>query len=203
MSSALSRPAPQAYSEDHADALREVVNMAIGQAADALARRLSLFIELSVPSIHLLSATQAVNTVNTLPGVAERTNVVRKTLNNSLQGEAMILLSHADGEKLAALGKSKDQDSQQFIVETSTLLLDCIINNIAKTLELDLNLAQTPGNGTGAVTSLFAADKQDWRQALLIEANFGIEKHGIRYSCLLFITDQAIETLRSQLDDFL
>ncbi len=45
---------PKQYSEDQRDCLQEIVNVAMGQAGDSLARLLEVFVTLSVPKIQTL-----------------------------------------------------------------------------------------------------------------------------------------------------
>ena len=53
----------QPYTEDQNDALQEVVNIAMGQAGDSLARILGNFVELSVPRIRLVTVNDVIKTV--------------------------------------------------------------------------------------------------------------------------------------------
>ena len=48
---------------DQTDALQEVVNIAMGQAGDRLARTLNVFVELSVPRIRLVHVAEVISTV--------------------------------------------------------------------------------------------------------------------------------------------
>ena len=65
MNTVLSEPSMgiQPYTEDQNDALQEVVNIAMGQAGDSLARILGNFVELSVPRIRLVTVKDVIKTV--------------------------------------------------------------------------------------------------------------------------------------------
>jgi len=52
----------QPYTEDQSDALQEVVNIAMGQAGDSLARILGNFVALSVPRIRLATGKDVIKT---------------------------------------------------------------------------------------------------------------------------------------------
>ena len=83
----------QSLTPDKTDTLQEIVNIAMGQAGDSLARVLDSFVQLSVPRIKLMEVASIG------PGIAELVKndmlitAVRQSFYDDLSGEAITIFS--------------------------------------------------------------------------------------------------------------
>lgn len=198
----------QPYSEDQNDALQEVVNIAMGQAGDSLARILGNFVELSVPRIRLVTVTDVIKTVTDMVDAKAEISAVRQAFSNSLRGEAIVVFAQAGADDLADLmGYDADLDQsaeQELLLEVGNLLVGAVINGISETLETDLSFSppslmaeRTP------LDQVLVPEQLSWSHALLMEVNFTVEGRDFRCHLLMFMTEEAIDTLRAILDEFM
>jgi chemotaxis protein CheC len=198
----------QPYTEDQNDALQEVVNIAMGQAGDSLARILGNFVSLSVPRIRLVNVKDVISTVTEMVDFNAEVSVVRQAFSNTLRGEAMVVFTQRGADDLAELmGYDADLDhcaEQELLLEVANLLVGAIINGVAETLETDLSFSapslmaeRTP------LDKVLVADQLSWTHALLMEVNFTVENHDFKCHLLMFMTEDAIDTLRGILDRFM
>lgn len=198
----------QPYTEDQNDALQEVVNIAMGQAGDSLARILGNFVTLSVPRIRLVNVKDVISTVTEMVDFNAEVSVVRQAFSNTLRGEAMVVFTQRGADDLAELmGYDADLDhsaEQELLLEVANLLVGAIINGVAETLETDLSFSapslmaeRTP------LDKVLVADQLSWTHALLMEVNFTVENHDFKCHLLMFMTEDAIDTLRGILDQFM
>jgi chemotaxis protein CheC len=198
----------QAYTEDQNDALQEVVNIAMGQAGDSLARILGNFVELSVPRIRLVTVKDVISTVTSMVDTNTEISAVRQAFSNSLRGEAIVVFAQTGADDLADLmGYDTDLDQsaeQELLLEVSNLLVGAIITGISETLETDLSFsAPSLMAERQPLERVLVPEQLSWSHALLMEVNFTVEGRDFKCHMLMFMTEEAIDTLRDILDDFM
>jgi len=198
----------QPYTEDQNDALQEVVNIAMGQAGDSLARILGNFVALSVPRIHLVSVGDVIRTVTDMVDNNTEISATRQAFSHSLRGEAIVVFAQAGADDLADLmGYDTDLDTsakQELLLEVGNLLVGAVINGISETLKTDLGFSapslmaeRTP------LDQVLVPEQLSWSHALLMEVNFTVEGRDFKCHLLMFMTEEAIDTLRGILDTFM
>jgi chemotaxis protein CheC len=198
----------QPYTEDQNDALQEVVNIAMGQAGDSLARILGNFVELSVPRIRLVTVKDVIKTVMDMVASDAEISAVRQAFSNSLRGEAIVVFAQHGADDLADLmGYDADLDhaaEQELLLEVSNLLVGAIINGISETLETDLNFsAPSLMAERMPLDRVLVPEQLSWTHALLMEVNFTVEGRDFKCHLLMFMTEETIDTLRGILDHFM
>ena len=198
----------QAYTEDQNDALQEVVNIAMGQAGDSLARILGNFVELSVPRIRLVTTQDVISTVMSMVDTKAEISAVRQAFSNSLRGEAIVVFAQAGADDLADLmGYDTDLDQsaeQELLLEVTNLLVGAIITGISETLETDLSFsAPSLMAERKPLDQVLVPEQLSWSHALLMEVNFTVEGRDFKCHMLMFMTEEAIDTLRGILDTFM
>lgn len=198
----------QAYTEDQNDALQEVVNIAMGQAGDSLARILGNFVELSVPRIRLVTTQDVISTVMGMVDTRAEISAVRQAFSNSLRGEAIVVFAQAGADDLADLmGYDTDLDQsaeQELLLEVTNLLVGAIITGISETLETDLSFsAPSLMAERKPLDQVLVPEQLSWSHALLMEVNFTVEGRDFKCHMLMFMTEEAIDTLRGILDTFM
>ncbi len=198
----------QPYTEDQNDALQEVVNIAMGQAGDSLARILGNFVQLSVPRIRLVTVEDVIGTVTGMVDTHAEVSAVRQAFSNSLRGEAIVIFAQTGADDLADLmGYDTDLDQsaeQELLLEVSNLLVGAIINGISETLETDLSFsAPSLMAERKPIDEVLVPEQLSWSHALLMEVNFTVEGRDFKCHLLMFMTEEAIGTLQDILDDFM
>lgn len=196
------------YTDDQNDALQEVVNIAMGQAGDSLARILENFVELSIPRIRLVTVDDVVDTVTQMMSQNTEITAVRQAFASGLRGEAIVVFTQGDATDLAKLldydTELDDAAKQELIMEVSNLLVGSIVNGISETLAVDLTFSPPSLMADHApIDKVLTTDNLSWSHAMLMEVNFTIENHDIKCHLLMFMTENAIDTLRSVLDRYL
>lgn len=198
----------QPYTEDQNDALQEVVNIAMGQAGDSLARILGNFVELSVPRIRLVTVKDVISTVTDMVDTNAEISAVRQAFSNSLRGETIVIFAQAGADDLAdLLGYDTELDQsaeQELLLEVSNLLVGAIITGISETLETDISFsAPSLMAERKPIDQVLVQDQLSWSHALLMEVNFTVEGRDFKCHMLMFMTEETIDTLRNILDDFM
>jgi chemotaxis protein CheC len=198
-----------AYSQDETDALQEVVNIAMGQAGDSLARILEHFVRLSIPRIRLVSVEQLIQTVHEMVATDEDVSAVRQAVYNHLRGEAIVIFTQLGCKHIADLMGYEDGEldslaEQEVLLDVSNLLVGAILNGISETLEMDLAFsAPSLMAQRQPIKTILNTDTLSWTHALLLEVNFSLENRDFKCHLLLFMTEETIGKLKVLLEDFM
>lgn len=195
--------------EDQRDCLREVTNIAMGQAGDRLARLLDVFVQLSIPRVNVLGPTDIAMTLQSLhhQGETDRSafGVCQGFIGGGVAGEVMMLFNDTDFDDLARLldyEPSQDQNTHyELLMDTANVLNGACLKSLAE--QLDTHFSIGPPLLLGEhfdIAGLLQSDALSWHEALVVELNYTIEDHRINCDLLLVIAEDAIAGLIEKLN---
>ena len=196
-----------AYSEDQYDALREISNIAMGRAADTLARLLDRFIRLPVPQVRIVQAALVADTLRELVAGEASVTVIRQAFSGRLRGEALVFFCGETYAELAdLLGHVGDSavDHEELVLDLSNLLVGATIGGIAE--QLGYELGYSPPSIIADRTTMdlvLEAKSVPWSQAVLLSLNLRVEGKAFLCHVLAFWPDEALRALRDAIDRFL
>jgi chemotaxis protein CheC len=200
-----------ALTEDRRDALQEIANLAMGQAARRLALLLDAFIELSVPRVRVVAANQAAGVLRDMTGINEPIMAVRQGFRSDIKGEAIVLCRSSGVEQLCALvndpypGSAYESTGQQELVfDIANVLtgacVSCIFEQLGRT-----PVFSAPGLlGTAMpIEDVFQASTVAWATTLLVEVNFALEDQTFRAHLVMLMAEDSIRRIGEALDSLL
>ncbi|MEK7322593.1 MAG: chemotaxis protein CheC [Pseudomonadota bacterium] len=189
------------------DALQEIVNIAMGQAGDSLARVLNSFVRLSVPRIRLINSAQASQCIAEIVGDTQQITAVRQSFYNKLCGEALTLFSSEGCRDLATLMGHQTLDTEtekELLFDISNILVGACLNGIAEQLGADLSFSAPSLMASNVVSSqLLSPDTLPWAYALQVEVNFSLEQHKFKSHLIIMLAEDAITALADSLNYFI
>ncbi|RDV00754.1 chemotaxis protein CheC [Trinickia dinghuensis] len=199
------------FTEEQRDALQEIANLAMGQAATRLARLLDTFIELSVPRVRIVAAEDAAATLREMTGIDESVTAVRQGFRSDIKGEALVICRSSGVGHLCALVNDPYIHSSYDAVSQAELMFDvanvltgacvsCILN------QLDRTPIFSPPGMLGEKISLedvFQADVLAWKFALLLEVNFALEDQTFRAHLVMLMAEDSIRRMNDALNALL
>jgi chemotaxis protein CheC len=190
-------------SEEHRDALTELVNIGMGQAGDRLARLFGRFIELSIPRLRLVRREEALEVAHELigPGPIVAT---RQAFASQMRGEAIAVFDAASCASLCELMNYPSECADEAILEVSNLLVGACLTGVAAQISRELTFSPPSILGSGQrVGDALALDDARWSCALIANVNFTMEGQHFRASLLVFWPDDAIATLDEAVGELL
>ena len=195
------------YSSDHVDALQEIVNVAMGRAAAALAGVLGTFVRLSVPRIRIVAAADAGRAVRALVGEHAKITGVRQSFHSDLAGEALVLFGEDGCTDLADLMGYDDCDEPgmqtELLLDLSNLLVGACLCGVLEQVESGSNVSFSAPSiiaERAYVHALVRPDALSWTHSLVVELNFSLEHRDFSCHLLILMPEEAIERMRALLD---
>ncbi|WGS51958.1 chemotaxis protein CheC [Paraburkholderia sp. D15] len=197
--------------EDQRDALQEVANLAMGQAATRLARLLDAFIELSVPRVRVVAVSEAAQALREMTGIEDTVSAVRQGFRSDIKGEALVICRSDSVDQLCSLVSDPYSRSAYEAVSQRELVFDvanvltgacvsCILDQLGRT-----PVFSAPGLLGEAMTldEVFQPGVLQWGVALLVEVNFALEDQSFRAHLVMLMAEDSIRHMNGALDELL
>lgn len=175
------------------DALAEIVNVGMGQAAAALAELLGAFLEISVPvSQSLEEYLQAQHR----SGCAETALLVQQAFTGDLRGEAIAVFDEKQMDELRSLlgASSRESSDHELVLEMSNILIGAAMTSIGSQLSAAVRFGRPSMLGRGSATLEPLCQRPEARSHVIITIGFSVE--GRRFSVTLLIILPARERRR-------
>lgn len=188
-----------ALNEDQRDALQELMNISMGQAANSLAHLIETKIGISIPNITAVTPVELFDLVR----LNQQAHYTRQSFMGDIHGEVMSILTEHGLEEVAELLEYEqplsDNDVKETILELSNILAGACLAGLSEQLELATNL-QMP--------TLFEPQKNDfsqldWQHSLVMEVRFDIQISSFTMRVVFCLDDASLAKLTSTIDELL
>jgi len=184
-------------SSDQRDALQELMNIAMGQAANAMAQLIEVRIILSIPKITAVTPEQ-------LSGVLAEPAVwlTRQSFSGALRGEVLSLQVKAGVEAIAGyldFGLPlTDKSTEAAVLEVANVLAAACLQGFTSQLELPTRLA-APELYRPKASTVDAA----WAITLLMEVEFTLTDTPFDARVVICLDPESVQHLISRLNTML
>lgn len=187
---------------DLRDCCQEVANVAMGQAADLLARLLDVFVVLPVPNVNLLESSELAMTLGATADRDSASVVSQGFVGGGIAGEALLLIYDSSFEDVARLmkheGEVDDAVERELLMDIASILIGACINGIAE--QVDVSFSQGHPIILGQhVDIVELVKKNNGSKTLAIEISYSIENFNINFDLLLLITEDSLDTINKKL----
>ncbi|MFT5719031.1 MAG: chemotaxis protein CheY-P-specific phosphatase CheC [Oleiphilaceae bacterium] len=189
---------------EYRDCIQEIANVAMGQAADLLARLLNVFVKLPIPNVNILEVSELEMALSETEGSTTYSAVCQGFIGSGICGEALLIFSDSSFEDIAKLLKYKGELNRmvelELLMEVASILVGACTNGIAQ--QLDTNFSQGHPVVLGQhvqVSNLIKANSKRWKKTLAIEITYEIENYNISCDLLLLFTEDSIDNLNKRL----
>ena len=193
------RRAEPRLSDEQKAGLTEVVNIAVGQAADALDNLTGLPVELTVPEVDVVTVPALARAFG--PLVEETLSSVQMGFRGGLDGCAFLVFPPSSAAKLASLvageptAKTAEGLHSGTLTEIGNILINAVVGAIANLLDLRLRYS-LPAYAEGRVMDLLAAHRTGSIPVVLVaKARFEIRQSQVDGSLLLLFEMTSFEGL--------
>ena len=185
--------------EEQRDALQELLNISMGQAANSLAQLIETKIGISIPKISAVTPTE----LYSLLLETEDAFYTRQSFLGDVHGEVMSVLSQAGLNEVATLMDYDEplskEDIQEIILELCNILAGACLAGLSDQLELTTNLN---------MPTLFLPDKANfdelqWQHSLVMEVQFIIAISSFSMRVVFCLDDESLARMKDTLDELL
>ena len=119
------------FEVDLQDCYREVVNVAMGQAADRLARLLGVFVRLPVPKVNFIEPTEIQMALEAVSDHQSLSAVCQGFIGSGISGEAMLLFADSDFSDIGQLMNFNlplsEHDQLDLLMDVANILISACL----------------------------------------------------------------------------
>ncbi|WP_448548838.1 chemotaxis protein [Thalassotalea fusca] len=192
--------------EDQQDCLQEIINVAMGQASDQLARYLDTFVYLRVPSIEQVDSESLTNTL-----FSEECEVAVVSQGffgyEGIRGEALLMYQPEDSDKLAdILGYEPNEIStEEQIIDLSSILTTTFLNVFASQIDNQMSYSAPRLISASELTlsQHLAQQAFNWDLALKVKISYQVTDYSFNCDMILLIPESAIVNIKTVIDRIL
>ncbi|VEE62635.1 Cell cycle response regulator CtrA [Shewanella putrefaciens] len=189
---------------DMRDACQEIANVAMGRAADLLAKLLDVFVLLPIPNVNVLEVSELTMALKATEESSTVSALCQGFIGAGVAGEALLLFhdsSFQDMAKLMGLANPEDISTEiEVLIDTGNVLIGAFLNGISEQLDMKFSQAHPVVLGRHCtVNDLIHDNSEKWHRTLAMEINYRIENHNVQCDLLLLFTEDSIPTLSYKL----
>jgi chemotaxis protein CheY-P-specific phosphatase CheC len=191
--------------EDRRDCYQEITNVAMGQAADRLARLLNVYVILPIPKVNMISASELHMALADTAVSDNASAVCQGFIGSGIAGEALLVFNDASFSDLAQLmnykGPLDNHGELELLMDVSSVLIGACIHGLGEQIEVSFSQGHPVVLGQHChVDDLVKSGNHQWSQTLAIEIHYEIENVNISCDLLLLFTEDSVAKINQQID---
>ena len=186
------------------DGYQEVANVAMGRAADLLARLLNVFVILPIPNVNMIESSELRMALRDIADNTSVSGVCQGFIGSGIAGEALLIFNDSSFEDMAELmkydGKIDESIHLELLMDISSILIGACLKGVAD--QLDVNFSQGHPvviDRHVKVNDLLRGSVSQWKKTLAIEIAYKIENKRINCELLLLFTEDSIPALNQRI----
>ena len=190
---------------DITDGYREVANVAMGRAADLLARLLNVFVILPVPNVSMLEASELRMALGQISDTdASISALCQGFVGPGIAGEALLIFNETSFTDIAELmkfeGAINEAIKMELIMDISNILIGAFLKGIAEQLDITFSQGHPVILGRHVkIADILQHKGKLWKKTLAIEIPYKIENKKISCDLLLLFTEDSIKALNDRI----
>ena len=181
---------------------QEIANIAMGKAADLLARHMDAFIVLPVPAVNTIEASELKMMLQAIESDHKVSAVFQGFIGNGIAGEALLLFNNSSFNDIAKLLKFEgDIDANvesELMMDISSILIGAFLKAFTEQLDIQFSQGHPKILQNSHIADLVKPDKVGWNETLSIEIDYRIEGYDVNCDLLLLFTEDSINALNSR-----
>lgn len=188
---------------DLVDCYQELANVAMGRAADLLARFLGAYVVMPIPNVKYTEIDDLQMALHHIKADDSISAVCQGFIGSGIAGEALLIFNDTSYADIADLLNYEGADTEagqlELLMDISSVLCNACLNGIAD--QLDISFSQGHPKVIGQhihFDDILQGSSTKWKQTLTIEMGYKIEGKNINCDLLLLITEDSIEALNDK-----
>jgi chemotaxis protein CheY-P-specific phosphatase CheC len=184
------------------DCYQEVANIAMGRAADLLARLLGIFVEMPVPNVRMATRETLIQTFDQSYDSSSVGIICQGFIGAGIAGEALLSFDDSSFEDIAELlhyhGNIDSAIESELLMDIASILIGACLKGIAEQLDMGFSQGQPLVLGPRVnIGELLKNNPLSWASVLVIEMGCRIEDRNINCNLMLLFTEDSISSLNS------
>ncbi|BCL72805.1 putative Signal receiver domain fused with Chemotaxis protein CheC [Vibrio nigripulchritudo MADA3029] len=185
------------------DIYMEVANVAIGRAADALARHFDVFVHLPLPNVNIFEVSELHMALRDLADNDQVSGVCQGFSGEGIAGEALVLLSDSsvsDINKLMQVPADNEHEELELLMDVSNILVGSFLNGLGEQSEVRFFQSSPVLLGQHIpIDSIIQSTAGAFTKTMTFEVSYNIDGTNIKCDLLFMFVDESLPLLDNKL----
>lgn len=194
----------ETFSEEMRDCFQEISNIAVGRAADLLARLLDNFVIMPIPTVNLLERSELNMALSSIGDASSVSAVCQGFTGSKIAGEALLIFNDASFSDMAELtnfkGEITEQIELELLMDIANILIGACLKGLAEQIDVRFSQGQPYLLGQHInVANMLNSQAATWQRALTIELPYKLEGRNVDCDLLLLFTEDSLPVLTDKM----
>jgi len=185
------------------DSYQELANVAMGRAADLLARLLGSFVLMPIPNVKHIEISELKMAMQHIRADDSVSAVCQGFIGSGIAGEALLIFNDTSYSDIAELMKYDGEINKaaqlELLMDISSVLCNACLNGISDQLDVTFSVGHPMIIGQHIhFDDILKGSATQWKKILTIEMGYKIENKDINCDLLLLITEDSIDSLNDR-----
>ena len=185
------------------DSYQELANVAMGRAADLLARLLGSFVLMPIPNVKHIEISELKMAMQHIRSDDSVSAVCQGFIGSGIAGEALLIFNDTSYSDIAELmkydGEINEAAQLELLMDISSVLCNACLNGISDQLDVTFSVGHPMIIGQHIhFDDILKGSATQWKKILTIEMGYKIENKDINCDLLLLITEDSIDSLNDR-----
>ncbi|MDN3678734.1 response regulator [Vibrio tapetis subsp. quintayensis] len=186
------------------DIYMEVANVAIGRAADALARHFDVFVHLPLPNVNIFEVSELHMALRDLADNDQVSGVCQGFSGEGIAGEALVLLSDSSVTDLHKFMKVTEENARheelELLMDVSNILVGSFLNGLGEQCEVRFFQSSPVLLGQHIpIDSVIQSTTGSFHKTMTFEVSYHIDGTSIKCDLLFMFVDESLPLLDNKL----
>ena len=193
----------EALDEELRDCFQELSNVAVGRAADLLARLLNNFVIMPIPVVNLLERAELSMALSSIQDAESVSAVCQGFTGSKIAGEALLIFNDASFTDMAELTQFKGEITEQIelelLMDIANILIGACLKGLSEQIDVGFSQGQPYLLGQHInIDELMNKNGASWSRLLTIELPYKLENRNVNCDLLLLFTEDSLAVLRNK-----
>lgn len=192
------------FSNDHLDVLKELMNIAMGNATASIADLLQAFGTMHIPRLAITDMDGLKNYIDEALGSDERYYVTKQLFGGIIGGEFIFIMTDKSaanlGNYLYDVSQPNDADIMDAVIELTNILSSTIISRLTEELHTKVQFF-VPSTEIIAGNHLIGDEETlNYHKIIIVSTVMEFQSHQISGQIFILVRDETIFSLRELID---
>lgn len=181
---------------------QEVANVAMGRAADLLARLLDIFVVMPVPTVEVVRRDELLSRLKQSFDIQPVSVICQGFIGAGLAGESLLVFHDTRIEDIASLlrfqGEIDSDAESELLMDIACILIGAYLKGLAEQLDVSFSQGQPQVLGKNIIIGDFLRENSmNWNSILLTDMGCRIEGRQVHCNLMLLFTEDSINSLNN------
>lgn len=192
------------FNEDQIDALREFINISIGQATSHVAELLDAFGTMHIPQISIKDMSELNQVIIDNIDKASNYYVMKQLFSGKFGGECLFIISEDSANNLGAhlydIKEPLQDDITDAVMELTNIVTSSIISRLTEELDVQVQFFAPTSNFLNASNIIDDDEITNYSKIIVVSTELEFRDYSICANIFILTKDEAINSLRDLID---